>query len=176
MGNRVSLKKIAKISRISSEVLNTVPTDHPTDTDIKMPRTAVKEPTLKDIMDKLLLNEESGKERADALDQRLDTISGKLDTFKAEQDCLKSVMKEVRLEVTINECLTKFNAGKIEQLEYRLELNDRDSRRLNLVIKGIYEDRTISLPQVVNSLFADLQIGYQLKRFANASKSGGRNP
>ena len=81
-------------------------------------------------------------------------------------------MKEVRSEVTINERLTKFNAGKIEQLE----LNDRDSRRLNLVIKGVYEDRTVSLPQVVNSLFADLQIGYQLKRFANASKSGGRNP
>ena len=127
-------------------------------------------------MDKLLGNEESGKERAEALDQSLGVITDKLDAFKVEQESLKTVVKEVCSEMAINERLTKFNAGKIDHLERRLEMNDRDSRRLNLIIEGVNDNGAKPLQKIVNALFSDLQVGYTVEDVCKRIFRRGKTP
>ena len=126
-------------------------------------QTRGKDPTLKDIMDRLALNDESGKEHAGVMDVRLDEISGKLDGFKQDHDKLSETVTKVKADVTQVARLIKSHDIKIAVLEKKVELHERERRQLNLVLDGVPEERDIALSDVVNKLFDDLKVGFTIE-------------
>ena len=118
----------------------------------------MKNLTLKDIMERLTLNHETGKERADATDLRLNEISTKLNSFKEDQTKLEETVLGVQKKVGQTAQLVSRHDVKIAALEKKVKFHEREKRQLNLILDGV---QGFYFMDIANScLFEDLNIGF----------------
>lgn len=111
-----------------------------------------------DKLDKIQKDVEEIKGSFQELQASLEYTQGQLEDARGEIEDLKETQKEMKSEMGDME-------HKIRFLERRLEGQDKQHRRENVVIKGLPEEKEEDCSKVVNDLFSRLGVGpYHLQR------------
>ena len=122
--------------------------------------TDTTDPVLASIFDKLRELTKETNERATATDTILQTLSGKFDKFSNGFTVVKEEVEHLKSEVITEKRENRRQDAKIEELEMKLEMIERDARRSSIVLEGVPEDKDQSLIDLLEDLLSDLQVNF----------------
>ena len=110
-----------------------------------------EDPILKSIFQKMDILTNEANQRAASTDLILQNISDIFDKFTEGISVVKEEVGQLRHSVISERRENKRQNVKIDELESKLEFIERDTRRSNIVLEGVPEDKDQSLIAILSS-------------------------
>ena len=133
-----------------------------------------QDPVLASIFSKINLLTVEANSRATTTDAILQTLSDKFDNFTEGITEVKSEIGNLKSEIIKEKRENRRHDTKLSELEKKLEFADRDSRRSNIVLEGIEENKDKSLIDILQDLLDDLQVSFGINDCDKIFRRGKR--
>ena len=119
-----------------------------------------QDPVLTSIFSKINLLTEEVNNRAAYTDTILQTLSTKFNSFTDSITEVKEDLGHLKSEFIKEKRESRRHDAKLGELERKLEFGERDSRRSNIVLDGVEENKDRSLFDILQDLLEDLQVSF----------------
>ena len=135
---------------------------------------STQDSALNSILKKLNGITNDANERAESMDHSLQLLSDKIDQFTTGLSDVKEEIKGLKSQSIGAKREARKHHNRIQELERKAELAERDAKRFNLVIEGLKEVNDQSLVDILDNLLIDLKVDFGVESCDRIYRRGKR--